>query len=329
MSSPQQPHDLFFRQAFSRTTVAADYVLHCLPAPLSRLIRTETLVRQEETYVDESLRKHICDVVYRCQYGEQGREADLVLLFEHKSYPDQGVWAQVLRYMINQIEAQHRDRKEGEFMRPIIPVVIYHGREKWRPPTMRDLYGDIPEELLRFMPFFDFIFDPVSEKTDEELLSITSLLLRATLTSLKAARMEDTIAAFRLVVLSVAGTDPTDPEQIRFFKEIYLYSNFKNFTKQAMEAELAKIGQDTAEEFVSMYEVLFGDVEKNAKLEGLQQGKIQVAFLVFRNGLRKGIDIGLLAELTNIPLPLAERWKARLEQNPELTWEEIDEQFFG
>ncbi len=116
-----------------------------------------------------------------------------------------------------------------------------------------------------------------------------------------------------------------------------------------MEAELAKIGQDTAEEFVSMYEVLFGDVEKSAEQKGiekgiekglqqgiekgiekgLQQGKIQEAFLVFRNGLRKGVDMGLLAELTNIPLPLAERWKARLDQNPELTWEEIDAQFFG
>ncbi len=108
-----------------------------------------------------------------------------------------------------------------------------------------------------------------------------------------------------------------------------------------MEAELAKIGQDTAEEFVSMYEVLFGDVEKNAKLEGIEQGlqqgiekglhqgKIQEAFLVFRNGLKEGIDINLLVKLIGIPPTLAERWKARLEQNPGLTWEDIDAEFFG
>ncbi len=114
-------------------------------------------------------------------------------------------------------------------------------------------------------------------------------------------------------------------------KKMFPYHDFLQ-PKPAIEAELAKIGQDTAEEFVSMYEVLFGDVEKSAEQkgieEGLQQGKIQEAFLVFRNGLRKGVGMGLLAELTNIPLPLAERWKARLDQNPELTWEEIDAQFF-
>jgi len=71
------------------------------------------------------------DLLYHVNLHKQG-DAYLYILLEHKSYPDPQTPFQLLRYLVRIWE---RDSREGEDLRPIVPVVVYHGQERWRAAT--------------------------------------------------------------------------------------------------------------------------------------------------------------------------------------------------
>lgn len=78
------PHDIYFRESFSRRDIAEDFLRHHLPAPLLAEIDLATLEVSKDTYVSTELRTAYSDLVYRvrCRHGE----LVIYLLFEHK-YP--------------------------------------------------------------------------------------------------------------------------------------------------------------------------------------------------------------------------------------------------
>ncbi len=293
MSLLHQPHDKFFREAFSRPRVVAEYIRQCFPAPLCDLLHTETLVQQQDTYVDEALQKHITDVVYRCQYGEHGAELDVTLIFEHKSYPDNKVFAQVLRYLCNYIDAQLKDWAPGQFLRPVLAMVIYHGQERWEARSMRDFFGELPPELARFLPFFDFLFDDIGRKSEEELLRTDTIWLRSTLAAFKADSFQNLIMALEFLARAIDDIEKTDPDQLRYIRTIFLYLGKGNLQKKEIMDVIEKVGQPTGERFVSLWEALFGEKEKEVEERAMKKGFQHGMELGLQEGIEKGIEQGI------------------------------------
>ena len=86
-SEPINPHDLFFKQYLSHPVAAADFLRNHLPATVVSLVDLTQLTLAKDSFVDEQLRNHLSDLVYRTVTTEQTPIA-FSLLFEHKSYPD-------------------------------------------------------------------------------------------------------------------------------------------------------------------------------------------------------------------------------------------------
>jgi hypothetical protein len=113
------------------------------------------------SYLDDQLRKHFSDLVFSVQLkGQEFAASKIYLLFEHKSTSEGLVVIQILRYMALQWKEIYDQGKTTPYLLPpIIPIVIYQGRESWRPRNSFQEVVEIPSEGFRkFIPDFSFAF---------------------------------------------------------------------------------------------------------------------------------------------------------------------------
>ena len=145
-----QPHDNLFRKVFSDEPEAAGLLRPNPPEWLSTRLDWSTLTLQDRSYVDEELEASQCDLLFEVQWqagdgqagagqagaGAAGSEPQrllLYVLFEHQSTPNRWMRFRLLEYCCRIWgDALLADNKRRE-LPPIVPVVFYQGRRRWRP----------------------------------------------------------------------------------------------------------------------------------------------------------------------------------------------------
>ncbi len=180
MSLPNKPHDHLFKSTFSDPRIAADYIRNFLPTKLTSKLDLATLKLAPTSYVNEELKEYLSDVVYRCRYGDQ--ELSLSLLFEHKSKPGEIIYLQLLRYLL---EAWDQQPKKKEGLGIIIPIVVYHGKEKWQKRTFSSHFPGLDATLTPFIPNFQYLLTDLADWSDEALMTLQAGLVRNVLLVLK------------------------------------------------------------------------------------------------------------------------------------------------
>ncbi len=167
------PHDKFFKEVLSRQEVARDFILHYLPSDIVGLFDIESLEIRKDSFIDKELKEHFSDILY-CVDTKGGGSSYVYVLFEHKSYPERLISLHLLRYMAR-IWEQAVKRGETSPLPTIIPVVVYHGRSKWKVGLeFQDLF-DLPEELRGFLPGFRYLLCDLTQYSDEEIRGAVTL----------------------------------------------------------------------------------------------------------------------------------------------------------
>lgn len=166
MNDLQNPHDKFFKELFTRIDLARDFFANYLPEAVVSAVALETLSLQSGSFIDENLQEQFADLLYQVDCVANTATAYLYLLLEHKSYPDPQAPFQMLRYLVRIWE---RDRQAGLELRPIVPVVVYHGRERWHIATNFNEQFTGPEALRPYWPSFEYLLQDLSRLSDEEV----------------------------------------------------------------------------------------------------------------------------------------------------------------
>ncbi|MEA1052764.1 Rpn family recombination-promoting nuclease/putative transposase [Lamprobacter modestohalophilus] len=175
MDEINNPHDVYFRESFTRREIAQDFLRQQLPAELLEVVDLDSLEISKDSYVSRELRASYSDLVYRLKWRVpdeadpavperadpavpdqadptvperadpaaavdlEDAAATLVLhvyiLFEHKSHPDYWVLLQLLRYIALQGDAYRKQHPEAKTLPPVYPLVLYHGQSRWRMPS--------------------------------------------------------------------------------------------------------------------------------------------------------------------------------------------------
>lgn len=167
------PHDAFFKQYLGHAEAAADFLRHHLPPMMVQLLDLSQLHLEKDSFVDEKLRSHFSDLLYRT-VTVTNTPITLSLLLEHKSYPDGWVGFQLLKYIERIWE---NELAETGKLTPIIPVVVYHGQEVWTVPRrfarrlegLQTAEGQLSTELGRYSPDFEYHLVNLSALKDEEI----------------------------------------------------------------------------------------------------------------------------------------------------------------
>jgi predicted transposase/invertase (TIGR01784 family) len=292
MSELRNPHDLFFRETFSRLEVAKDFLENYLPTEVLAVLDLATLELQKDSFIDNELKEHFSDLLYRVQL-HGGGEANVYLLLEHKSSPEVQVAFQLLRYMVRHWERAQREKAKK--LPPIIPIVVYHGREKWQVAENFEGLFEGPEALRPYWPKFNYELQDLSWYSAEDVQG--DILLRATMMLLMG--IFDPSLSERLPNILRLFLELADGKTALEYLEValrYLSAAAKDLTAEGMKLALDEAFKDDGGS------IMGGFVEKwteQGKQAGLQEGQQQ--------GIRNSILDLLMLRFDAAPLSVPTR----------------------
>ncbi len=164
-------HDAIVKEVLSQKEYAVELLQRRLPAAVSRRLDFSKLRREPGSFIDAAGRERFADLLFSIPFRKSRGKLGVYLLCEHKSRPDKNIHRQLLSY----IAAIYRNDKVTF---PIIPLVLYHGRQTWDIPVNFASILEIPpkmrEFLSKYLPDFQYqIFDLA--KDEEELLSFSAI----------------------------------------------------------------------------------------------------------------------------------------------------------
>jgi len=166
----QNPHDRFFKETFGKVEVAKDFLNNYLPESIIKVIDVDTLEPQKDSFINEELQEAFSDLLFKANINK--REGYIYFLFEHKSYSSKDIAFQLLKYMVEIWEAKIKKEKADK-LPVIIPLVVYHGKDSWKIGTtlgeMITGYEDLPEDIKRFTPNYEYLLYDLSRYTDDEI----------------------------------------------------------------------------------------------------------------------------------------------------------------
>jgi predicted transposase/invertase (TIGR01784 family) len=154
MSQLSNPHDKFFKATFSRPEIVTSFLEEYLPPAVVNALNLETLELQKDSFIAPDLQEYFSDLLYRTQAKDGETDVYIYLLLEHKSWVERLTPLQLLEYIV---QIMKEAVKQGEKkLPPVIPLVVYHGRQEWRiSQDFADLFEG-PEALRPYWPAFHY-----------------------------------------------------------------------------------------------------------------------------------------------------------------------------
>ena len=276
------PHDKLFREIWSDKSIASDFLQNYLPAKVRNQIDLNTLEIAKDTFIDKELKEFYSDLLYTVDL--QTGPGYIYLLFEHKSYGDKLALLQILEYMA-QIWRLHLKQHPGTLLPPVIPLLLYHGRNKWCWRRFSDLMAEPSAMMPEYIPDFKYILLDLTPYSDRKIKGV--LLCRAILLLFKHVRAPDFEERLGAILAMLNELKKSD-NGFRYLEAIFRYLH-----------STADISSDKIKKIVNQnldFEKgeLFMTIGERLRKEGFEQGIQQGIQQGVHEGLLEAIDLGLL-----------------------------------
>ncbi len=152
-------HDTTFKEVFSQKRIAKDFIENNIPKEALNIIDLESFELQKDSFISKELQENFSDLIYKVRINN--RDAYICFLLEHKSYKDKLAIFQVQKYIL-EFWTSTIQKENKEELPIIIPMIIYHGKEKWNLKTdLRDMipkFHELPEYFKQRVPVFNMTF---------------------------------------------------------------------------------------------------------------------------------------------------------------------------
>jgi predicted transposase/invertase (TIGR01784 family) len=316
-------HDKTFKELFGQKEIAKDVLQTNLPKEILKNLNLELMEKLDSTFISRNLRESFSDVVY----GIRGNnKIYIAFLFEHKSYRDKFTLFQVARYII---ELWTKVIKANKKELPIvIPIVIYHGQEKWNLETdIRKLIPDfetLPQYIKELLPVMKYVLINISDHTAEKIWEyqpITRLVIRI----FKYA-FEEKDKIIEEILLSIEEIGPKVPNEVLLplIQVIFLYLSLLN--KEIKEEDIirkVKQSEGKGERILTILELR----EQKGIEKGLQQGLQKGLQQGLQQGIEQGLQKGFFNAKRKIAINLLKMGLSveKVAQGAELTIKEVEE----
>ncbi len=294
-------HDLFFKKTFSIREHAIDFIKHTLPSEVVQGIDYSTLTLEKGSYIDDSLTEHFSDTVYSCKF--QGTKLKIALLFEHKSSPDNNLPFQLLRYMSNLWENSIKQKRPRM---PVIPIVFYHGKDRWNHGVLSSRFKDLPKTIKPFIPDFEYVFIDLSAYSNEAIKEsiFTLASLRIALLMMKNIFNQEALEQHLSQYLEIGSSFFQQEQGLKFLESII------NYILQATEIQtdivvssISLITEKGGEMAMSTAEKL----RQEGMQKGIQKGGYKMMVSMVQNAAKKGLSEEIIAQIANIDVTSVRR----------------------
>lgn len=289
----QQPHDALFKASVTPDAALA-LAQAVFPAELAQAFEGATLELAPSEFQEGALRDRSSDVLYRASLADE-KEALIYVMVEHQSTVDPLMAFRVLRYMVR-IWSQWLEHSEGrpKALPPILPIVLYHGRDPWDAPRSFHDLVDLPAALAsaaHLVPSFEFQIDDLRRVSVESLLAREAPPFAAVAWVLLRQNYDDErgVEVLRLCAEQVRALVDPSREHLESLQQLATYMLLQDFgTSEELEAELNRIGGPRAAEVaVSTGEQLLERGREQGREQGRKEGRLEGERHFLLRGLRR------------------------------------------
>ena len=283
------PHDKFFKALLSDKESAVAFLKLSLDKETLDALDLESITLVNTHFISSELEESFSDIILSAKLLNSEANCYVSILLEHKSYKDDYVEFQVLSYLS---QAYQRQIKNGEQLQLIIPIIYYHGEEKWSPPQMVDHFKVEPK-LLKYVPNFERIFINLMSLTETAIDSIADTFLHPAL-QLQRNRFDQQKAVenFARIVQSLSPYTSRNLLQSFFVYSISVY----NFDRTSLIEIIENIPSKLKSDIMSLYDQIKYEGEIKGEINGERKGKIEVVIKSHENSL----SIEMISNITGL-----------------------------
>jgi predicted transposase/invertase (TIGR01784 family) len=283
-------HDYFFKQIFAERKQVQDFIRGEFPETFVQQLDFSTLQPDESHYVNPEMKEYAADVLYTCRYAGT-TELRLAFLLEHKSFVPSHPHLQLLRYMLNIWE---KDTQGNQPLKPIIPVVVYHGTGRWQQRPFAEYFGagTLDDFLQPFVPSFDYWLTDLRTRSKEQIQQQFEQQLRLVFQVMKFIYDHDLLEKLESEIRSARVWHYSEQGQ-EFLKKLILYIH------QGTKLSPLKINEAMKNYLLEM-EPEEGTSAWHLKQEGRQEGKREERIEVARKMKAKGSSVAFICEITGL-----------------------------
>ena len=250
----------------------------------------DTLKLDKNSYLTEELKESFADVVYNCIYlGDSDVELKIALLFEHKSRVESFPHIQLLKYILG---IWSHNIKHKQPLQVVIPLIFYHGIQKWELLEFREYFKGADSSLHRFIPEFSYLLTDLANYDEEAIRDrlFQRESSKAVMLLFKYIFNEDYLTKNLSAILESGVPFLTSRDGAGFLKSIILYLlNSAEISSEAIIDTIKKISQQG------------GDFAMTAAVqlrkEGKIEGKVEDAINMLADGL---LSVAKIAEYTGL-----------------------------
>jgi predicted transposase YdaD len=292
MSEISNPHDKFFKSTFSRLDVVQSFIEEVFPPQYRDKINLNSLKLSNTSFVDNELAEHLADLVYHAEYA--GEPAMITLLFEHKSYQEDFPEWQLLRYMTN-IWREEQKQKKGKKRKNstiVIPIIIHHGKTAWKKVSMRTQFGNPHQDLLKFLPEFDYLLFSLNDFSDVQIANFKNTFLSTAAMLLKHSRDEKAkfLQLETFLIEKVRALDLAHENDF-IITIIYYLETVSNLTANEILIIFTKVSKNVNNIAMTAYE----EIQQETTLN------------LIRTSIQNGASVELLSKLFGMPIKKIEK----------------------
>ena len=138
---------------------------------LAKNVDIDALTLDTTNYVGSNFDEQFLDISYRTTYKtEPDRAISFMFLIEHKRVISREVVLQILNY---KCAVWNQDFAEKRPFTTIVAIIIDQGKaKKRRKKILSDYFKDLPEELKKYIPDFEFELITIQGMSDKDILKL-------------------------------------------------------------------------------------------------------------------------------------------------------------
>ncbi len=303
------PHDKFFKAAMGMKSIATAFTRQFLPKNILDKLNLDTLELDTASYITDDLKENFADLVWRCNFKNGGRQARIAFLHEHKSYLVEYPHFQLLDYIRGAWTTQI---KQDKLPYLTIPIVLYHGKEKWEEAPLDSYFGVVEPDMLRFIPCFDYVLVNLQKYSDETIRAIDSIFLYRTLLAFKHSWDKTYLKLYYIDLLLERIAYEKNDEKLSFLIMICVYlSNVSDITKAEIMENVNKSDHNLNPQSMSVFEEIIEEFREKGIEKGIEKEKRETIIRSWKNG----IETSMIANITGVSIAEIEKVIADFQSN--------------
>lgn len=267
----------------TRRENAVSFFQEHLPEDIVARTDWRTLRIVKETFIAPELKERFSDLVYTVRIREM--LVFIYLLFEHQSSPDPLMPLRFYHYMGGIWDLYLKQNPDEVKLPGIIPILFYHGKEKWRIGTQfQDLIAE-PGLTTTYSPRFEYVLKDLSTMSDAEIRG--NIVIRLFLHVMQHIFSPDFGNHFdkTLPLFAELSRKQTGMEYLETVLR-YVYNVRDDLDPKETETKLIRvIDEDKKEAIMTVAERLRKEGEVRGEIRGEIKGEIKTYKKLLASGL--------------------------------------------